>query len=561
VITDAQSGWQYHLSICAPLDASIHPNCAAGSTSYAYQITAGACIDIGATRGAAAVFGNASAPPGLVWELTGASKCGGEGAQSQRARVVLECAPDVKRSKLVSYSILGGCYYELRVQSPSGCPDQCPLDERTGLACGGGARGACRVDAGRAACVCAAGVTGAACEEGGRAPVPSVDAGALPPTALGSLAAPLALPPLLGLLVALAGLAHAARRRDTLAASFFVAIAMPLLAELLSGASPGGVGVLLRLGGGGGADLPPAAVAPTAEGAIARDARALAAGAFTTAPPITWLPLDASLLVPASPAAPAAHVLFFGDSVDRYVLLAGCAGRSATEFAAGVLRYEWDQATLRCSRPFGESLGYTYMFGSRVDGPWYNPQGVGRDAYQAPRLRVPLAVQLFSAANGGTPPNCIVYQTVIYDLSVLDGKEQHADADITGELARAAIADYIHNVGLVLDQLAALLPDAVVLLRTSPMSMQSTGRPFRLHAELNAATRELGRVRGVGVLDWDAMLRGLGWGAGKGIAGGTMRDELHPNEAHSAAFADFAAGFCRHALALEKRPTTRNDER
>ena len=102
---------------------------------------------------------------------------------------------------------------------------------------------------------------------------------------------------------------------------------------------------------------------------------------------------------------------------------------------------------------------------------------------------------------------------------------------------------------LVLNQLMELLPDAVVLLRTSSFSFQEEGRPFLLHAEL--MQQHASYVACAGVLDWDVMIRRLGWGPGKGIAGRYIRDELHPNEeAPSAAFTDFAVGFCRCALSV-----------
>ena len=209
-----------------------------------------------------------------------------------------------------------------------------------------------------------------------------------------------------------------------------------------------------------------------------------------------------------------------------------------------MLSYEWDPATLLCRFPDGDSLAYTYMFGSREVGPYYNSSRARRDAYEQPQLRVPAAIQLHAAANDGAPPNCVVYNTIIYELSQLGGKEPASWDDVSAQDALLAMRQHVIDLGRVLGQLRELLPDAVLLLRTTPLAeADSSRRQFRLQAELNAAVRLAARAHGVGVLDWEAMTRGQ-WR-------GYLRDSLHPNEAHSAAFASLVRGFCRHAVATK----------
>jgi hypothetical protein len=533
-----RTGWRYSLSLCgrAP-GASAFDGACAGS-ALAYQKTQGECVSLADVRDDEVQV----ASSGLSVRLSG-----GQGGRS--ALVSLQCA-DVKRSAIesVGEGSCGGACYHYTVASQSGCPAQCPLDARNGRVCSGADRGECRIvlDPPSAGCICKQGISGAACEDGKRDPVPSLQ----PALRQARTSAPEMAPPLTPVVLAFAcavvflGVAHRYLKQESAAwRNLLVAasVAAALLA-LATGISSVSAGFSAATKATESARTCPSAgsAARSADAPLSAAAQAalLSVGTFATDPVLQWEMMEPSLLLPADAAAPRASILLIGDSVDRNLVLSGCAGLHIAEFGAGVLAYEYTPATHYCSLFYG-SLGNVHMFGSRPDGPYYNPGHVQRDAFEATRLRLPMALQLYAAANAGVAPNCVIYQTGLYDLSAEGGRD--LPFLMSSEQRVERIKTFVGDVIDAVDLLASHLPSgAVVLLRTTPLSKLSDGRQYELQAEFNAALRHVGALKDLGVIDWEAMTRSQ-WK-------GYLRDDSHPNEAHSKAFIDVVSGFCRQVL-------------
>jgi hypothetical protein len=211
------------------------------------------------------------------------------------------------------------------------------------------------------------------------------------------------------------------------------------------------------------------------------------------------------------------HILLFGDSLDRYLIREGCLLWDSNVFDWGqdILKYVHGGA-LFCETFWG-SVSYLHLYGARPAGPYagHMANSVTDEYVDTPR-RLTKALSLYRE-NFGRSPTVIVYQAGLWDIELYGGNMPHA-TNFTADEKLMFTAQFQADVERNYNLIRRLEPLSRVFFRTTPVAPHQI-----LQAEFNAGIRRLGVRRGVGVLDWDLMLRTEVWS-------GIFRDNVHPRD-------------------------------
>ena len=250
-----------------------------------------------------------------------------------------------------------------------------------------------------------------------------------------------------------------------------------------------------------------------------------------------WVPFDLSLTeLSARPPSKKFHILLLGDSVDRYLIDDGCgawSNSSMYDWAEGEFVYKFGSgASQTCTTLWG-SMSFLHLYGAPQAGPYLNGHvNTEADPFTDTPLRIKRALALY-VERFGFSPRVIVYQSCLWDVHRVKSEEMTIRK--TFQLVAAQEVDLLKNLRL----LREILPSQVaVFTRTTPHSS-----PPRI-AEMTNALRRASKALGIGVLDWDLMMRG----EAPTLCDGIFRDAGHPTPAYSRAFIVAVARFVGTAI-------------
>lgn len=234
--------------------------------------------------------------------------------------------------------------------------------------------------------------------------------------------------------------------------------------------------------------------------------------------------------VPPGPLA-RVDILFYGDSLDRYLIDDGCAafGGKITDWANDIIKYkDGSSASAICTTSWG-TFAFVHLYGSAPTGPYLHGHvNNADDPYTDTPLRIRRTWEHYKS-KFGVHPNIVVYQSNLWD--VYRYREVAARPDeIELDLAYNRTLKYIHDMGSNIDLLRSLLPEnGTLLLRTTP----TNNYPAVMQAQFTAAMRVIGKRLCVPVLDWDTMISRLRL---QEVGTDMWRDITHVTARHSAAF-------------------------
>jgi hypothetical protein len=174
------------------------------------------------------------------------------------------------------------------------------------------------------------------------------------------------------------------------------------------------------------------------------------------------------------------------------------------------------------------SVSFLHLYGASQAGPYLNGHvNSEADPFTDTPLRIKRALALY-VEQFSFSPSVVIYQSCLWDVHRTNHEE--LSTRTTFQLAAAQEANLRQSFQL----LRELLPSHVKLLtRTTPHSSHP-----RI-AEMTNALRRTSRALGIGVLDWDLMMRG----EAPTLCDAIFRDKGHPTPAYSRAFIVAVARF------------------
>lgn len=225
------------------------------------------------------------------------------------------------------------------------------------------------------------------------------------------------------------------------------------------------------------------------------------------------------------------HILFYGDSGDRYIVEDGCNkallyNGTLHNWASTIIRYEENgTASAMCRTDWG-TFSFVHLYGSAPTGPYMRGHvNADDDPYTDTPLRIRKTYEHYKD-QFGHEPHLVVYQSNLWDVS-----QYPAGPMLT--FYSDNVKRYHKNIGDNIELLKSIASSNVtVMLRTTPfLGHRPSVAPF------NAAIREIGQTQCVGVLDWATMVSFTRLEQpNKGPPKRIFRDSLHLSEVQSAAF-------------------------